>query len=321
MKTFSITSLLIILSLPAFANSAQPAGSPFDNATDIQSAIKIFETKTNDIINTFDSNRKFAEKTELKKFRNEILNTYNNTQEEVVVVVESEPEANQTTTTTITPEPKQNSEEQEQKIAELRKNADAAKEKEQSTANKLLGAAGIGATGMGAMQLASGMAEQKADEEAEAAMRAYLATFSCKYGNQTVAGGTKNVEIAGGNELINLYSEYVNLANDLKVRKSALGIKPGIESESILDSATSGLYDDVSVGKTGGAYASLARALSNPTGEDAQKWKAQQEESAKDKKTGAITAGVGAGASLIGNIAVNITEKVNEKKETTKQDK
>ncbi len=195
--------------------------------------------------------------------------------------------------------------EQEQKLTELRENAQAMKDKEQSTENKLLGAAGIGATGMGAMEMASAMAEQQADQDAEAAMRAYLATFSCKYGNTTVTGGTQNAEIPGGNELINLYSEYVNLANDLKVRKNALGLKPGIESESILDSATAGLYDDVSVGKTSGAYTSLARALADPTGEDAQKWKAQQEQTAEKLKKGAITAGIGAAGSLVANLAIN----------------
>ena len=198
--------------------------------------------------------------------------------------------------------------EQEQKLAELRENAQAMKDKEQSTENKLLGAAGIGATGMGAMEMASAMAEQQADQDAEVAMRAYLATFSCKYGNTTVTGGTQNAEIPGGNELINLYSEYVNLANDLKVRKNALGLKPGIESDSILDSATAGLYDDVSVGKTSGAYTSLARALADPTGEDAQKWKAQQEQTAEKLKKGAITAGIGAAGSLVANLAMNHTD-------------
>jgi hypothetical protein len=108
-----------------------------------------------------------------------------------------------------------------------------------------------------------------------------------------------------------MYAEYVALANDLKVRKEALGMKPGIESETILGSATSGLYDDVSTGKTKGVYASLARALSDPNSEDAKIWAAQREESAEKKKTGAITAGTGAGASLVGNI---ISEGVDKNK-------
>ena len=192
------------------------------------------------------------------------------------------------------------------KIDELRDNAQKMKDKEQSTANKLLGAAGIGATGIGGMQLASAMAEQNADADAERAMRAYLATFHCNYGNtKNIAGGERDVELPGGNELINLYSEYVNLANDLKTRKTALDMRPGIESESILDAATSGLYDDVAIGKTSGAYTSLARALMDPTGADAAAWAAQKEETANKKKTGMITAGIGAAGSLVGNLALN----------------
>ena len=189
--------------------------------------------------------------------------------------------------------------------------ADAAREREQSFGNKLLGAVGMGATGIGGAMLMSGLAESASDDEAERAMKAYLSTFTCKYGNESVPGGAMNVEIPGGNELIQMYAEYVALANDLKVRKEALGMKPGIESEAILDSATSGLYDDVSTGKTQGAYASLARALSDPNSEDAKIWAAQREESDEKKKTGAITAGTGVGASLVGNI---ISEGVDKNK-------
>ena len=179
------------------------------------------------------------------------------------------------------------------------------KAKEQSTENKLLGGATMAATGIGGMQAMSAYSEQQSDQDAERAMAAYLATFSCRYGVKRVAGGEQNVQLPGGNELINLYSEYVNLANNLKVRKTALDIKPGIESESILDAATSGLYDDVSVGKTSGAFTSLARALQNPDGPDAAAW-AQQKSATSDKlKTGLTTAGIGAVAGIVGNQIIN----------------
>lgn len=194
----------------------------------------------------------------------------------------------------------------QEKIDELKDNARAMRDKEQSTANKLLGAAGIGATGIGGMMLASGAAEQSADADAEIAMRAYLATFTCNYGaGKNVRGGEMNVELPGANELIALYSEYVNLANDLKARKAALGMQPGIEFQPILDSATSGLYDDVAVGRGAGAYASLARALADPNGADAAAWAAQKQESADKTNTGAITAGVGAVGSLVGDLVIN----------------
>ena len=186
-----------------------------------------------------------------------------------------------------------------------------ARAREQSTANKLLSGAAIGAAGIGGMMLASGLAEQAADADAETAMRAYLETFYCKVGDggKNIKGGTRGAIVPGGNELIKLYSEYVSLANDLKARKTALGMKPGIESEAILDSATSGLYDDISVGKTGGAYASLARALQNPDGEDAKKWSEQKAASASDVKTGAIVGGVGAVGGAVGNLIINKDKK------------
>ncbi len=49
----------------------------------------------------------------------------------------------------------------EQKIADLAKNASAMTKTEQSTANKLLGGASIAATGIGGMQLASAIAENR----------------------------------------------------------------------------------------------------------------------------------------------------------------
>lgn len=195
------------------------------------------------------------------------------------------------------------------RLEKLQKAYEEAKAKEQSATNKLLGAATMMATGIGGMQLASGLAEQAADQAAEDEMRAYLSTFTCKYGDKRVAGGTKNVEIPGGNELIGLYAEYVNLANDLKARKTALGIKPGVESEPILDSATAGLHDDENMGKRGGMFISLSRALQDPTGEDAQKWRAQQEESAKKVKDGTTYAGVGAIGGSVGNLIINSDKK------------
>ena len=104
----------------------------------------------------------------------------------------------------------------------LQENATAMRDKEQSTENKLLGAAGIGATGIGGMQMASAMAESNADTNAERAMRAYLATFTCNYGGgKNFTGGTQNIELPAAN-MSTLKSEYMALASDLKQRKVAL---------------------------------------------------------------------------------------------------
>jgi hypothetical protein len=193
--------------------------------------------------------------------------------------------------------------------------AKSARETENSDVNKLLGSVGMGATGIGGMMLTQGLSEKAADDDATRAMQAYISTFNCTYGNNRVAGGTV-AEIPGGNELIALYSEYVNLANNLKSVKNELGMRPGIESEPILDSATSGLYDDVSVGGTSGAYASLARALMNPNGTDAAAWSEQTEKTSKNITTGAITAGAGAGVSMIGDLTNKLVEKKKAEKST-----
>ncbi|MBP3316781.1 MAG: hypothetical protein J6L70_04255 [Alphaproteobacteria bacterium] len=210
--------------------------------------------------------------------------------------------------------------EKEDFLAEFYEAYEAAKEKEQSFANRMLGGLAIGASGIGGMQMASAMAEQNADADAERDMRAYLATFHCNYGDgQNIKYGETNIELPGAAELIPLYAEYVTLANDLKTRKEQLGMKPGIESEPILNSATTGLYDDVAVDKTSGAYTSLARALQNPNGEDAKKWSETRDEIAKKLKTGAIVGGVGIAGGAVGNVLINHTDTDIEK--TTKQKK
>lgn len=204
----------------------------------------------------------------------------------------------------------------QQKIEDAREKYEAAKENEQSLANRTLGATAMGTMGIGGMMVASSLSEQKSDADAEMDMTAYLATFKCDYGaGMNIRGGQTNVELPGASELIPLYAEYVALANDLKARKAQLGLKSGIESEKILDSATTGLYDDVSTGISSGAYASLSRALQNPDGEDAKKWAEQKDKTAQNLKTGAITAGVGAVVGIAGNA---INQGVLKKKEKAK---
>ena len=201
-------------------------------------------------------------------------------------------------------------EDAKKEIEELQENADEMKAKEQSTANKLLGAASIGAMGIGGMQALSALSEQRADTAAEQDMAAYLATFRCDYGQgKNIQGGETGIELPGGNQLFSLYNEYVQLAADLKIRKEALGLTPGIESETILDKAETGLYDDVGLGKTGGAYTSLATALSDSTSADAAAWAAQKADTAQQLKTGLITAGVGAAVGIVGNLAINENRK------------
>lgn len=189
------------------------------------------------------------------------------------------------------------------RIDELQENADAMREREQSLANRMIGGASMGAMGIGGMQVASALAEQSADDAAERDMTAYLATFRCDYGaGKNIRGGETNITLPGANILLPLYNEYTTLAADLKSRKESLGMAPGIESETILDAT---LYDNESIGIADGAYTSLSRALSNPTGSDAAEWAAQRAETAEQLKTGAIVAGVGAAVGIAGNILTN----------------
>ena len=314
MKIRILPFLSVLFALPVCSAFAVTTLDSITNATDANSALSAYDSETSRLLSEYEDKLTPEEKEELesliKKHRSQYENTNTN----------SETDDKSEASTDNAPETESGlrkpTAEEQKEIDELADNAQAAKDKEQSTANKLIGAAGIGATGIGGMMLASGLAEQSADTDAETAMRAYLETFYCKIGKNgaSIKGGTRGAIVPGGNEIINLYSEYVNLANSLKTRKSALNMLPGIESEAILDSATSGLYDDVYTGKTGGAYASLARAMQNPNGADANAWAEQKQQSSDDVTAGAITAGIGAAGSLIANLAVNTdTNKDNEK--------
>ena len=202
--------------------------------------------------------------------------------------------------------PKLSEEDSKKQIEELRDNAQKMRDKEQSTENKLLGAAAIGTTGIGAMNLMSGAAEQSADDDAERAMRAYLETFRCDYGRgANIRGGDVDIELPGGNDLMPLYNEYRALAAELQVTKNALGMMPGIESETILDKANTGLYDDVGTGITGGAFTSVSRALMDSTGADAAAWAQQKADAEQKTKTGLITTASGIGIGIVGNLALN----------------
>lgn len=200
--------------------------------------------------------------------------------------------------------------ESQENINKLRENAQAMKDKEQSLENRILGATGMATVGIGGMMAASAYAEQQADQDAEQAMRAYLATFTCNYGdNKNVRGGEKNIELPGANDLVNLHTEYKALVASLKERKLALDLPPGIESETILDKADTNLYDDIGTGITNGAFASVSRAILDPNGTDAEQLAQQSEKSAQNLKTGLMTAGAGAVATMAANYAINHDNK------------
>ncbi len=178
----------------------------------------------------------------------------------------------------------------------------------QSKANRLLTSASSVATGVGGMELTQGLAEQKADRTAEQSMSAYISTMRCSYGNgKSVKAGTEEIELPGGNNanMMKYRTEYTALAADLKERKNALDMTPGIESEEILDKSQMGLYDDENVGINGGRYASLYRAQMLGSESD----QAQLDEAKQTSKTrvigGAVAAGVGVVGGIVGDELIN----------------
>ena len=213
------------------------------------------------------------------------------------------------------PQPTLSEEDQKAKIAELKSNADAMKEKEQSTENKLLSGASMGAMGIAGMQTLSALSEQRADQQAEQDMTAYLATFRCDFGQgKFIKGGQTNVELPGAGQLSTLYNEYMNLAEDLKTRKESLGLAQGIESEVIIDTSVINLYDDVGTGRNG-TFTSLAKALSDSTSADAAEWAEQKEKTSQQIKNGIITMVTTAVAST----AINKFINDNKPKELSKE--
>ncbi|MFQ6777882.1 MAG: hypothetical protein ACLRFI_01115 [Alphaproteobacteria bacterium] len=212
--------------------------------------------------------------------------------------------------------------EQMKKIKEAEDNYDTAKEKEKSLANRTLTAATTVATGIGGMELAQGLAEQNADKDAQQDMDAYMQTFSCSYDGGKKYNRGETVELPGGNQLFSLYQEYKNLAADLKIRKDALEMRPGIESEIIFDKVDMGLYDNKGRGIENGSYASLYRAAN---GNDADKTALEemQETSAKRVKAGAIVAGAGAAIGIVGDKLINDVDwnAIKEKKNNSKENK
>ena len=178
----------------------------------------------------------------------------------------------------------------------------------QSKANRLLTSASSAATGIGSMELAQGLSEQKADRTAGQAMSAYISTMRCSYGNgKSVKAGTEEIELPGGNNanMMKYRTEYTALAADLKERKNALDMTPGIESEEILDKSQMGLYDDENVGINGGRYASLYRAQMLESEKDQEQIDAAKQTSKNRVIGGAVVAGAGVVGGIVGDELIN----------------
>jgi hypothetical protein len=202
-------------------------------------------------------------------------------------------------------------------IKELQSEYEDAKATEQSKANRTLTAASTAATGIGGMELAQGLSEQNADKAAEADMNAYISTFRCKYaGGTSVKASMEEIELPGGNDanMMKYRAEYFALAADLKERKNALGLTPGIESIEVLDKSQMGLYDDEFTGITAGNYASLYRAKMLGSETD----QALIDEAKKTSKNRVIGGAVAAGAGIIGGVVGDMLINGNKDKNKNK---
>ncbi len=174
----------------------------------------------------------------------------------------------------------------------------------QSWANKGTTALSTLMTGEGAMMAARAIAEQKADKKAEEQMAEWISKMGCEYGNGQQVNLGKEETLPVG-DLAKYYAEYKQLADKLKETKTALNLRPGIESEVLYDRAETGLYQYANAERQSGGFTSLSRALMNPEGADAEQWNAQRAETNRDLWVGGTLATVGLAGSYIANRAIN----------------
>ncbi len=153
--------------------------------------------------------------------------------------------------------------------------------------------------GVGGMQLAQGLGEQYADSDATSQMQGYLSGLYCTYSGNRVSYGATGVQLNGGNELDLMREEFINKAAALKNTKQQLGLRSGIESEVVLDRATTGLYQNEGTNRGSSSFGRLSEALQDDTGRDAALIAAQQEET-QNRITGGTIAIVGGAAAAIG---------------------
>ena len=186
----------------------------------------------------------------------------------------------------------------------------AARDKENSWANRGLSAASTAATGLGAMAAASALAERVADRDAEKEMRQIISNMKCDYtGGPEFNVGNEEITLPGGNELFKYYTEYKTLADNLKTTKAALGLRSGIESEVLYERAQSGLYQSRSAERMAGGETSLYRAMTDTGGDDAAAWADQKDKTTTKLTAGGVATGVGVVGGAVGNYFINRDKK------------
>ena len=127
-------------------------------------------------------------------------------------------------------------------IEQARENLRAARAREQSRANRMLGGLTIAATGLGGWMWAEGRAQQRVDDRWNDEITAIYASMFCNVG-----GPGNRVDVGAGAHtsmtnlaLVELRYEYMDLMMETRELKYVLGLPPGIEAVDIID--TSRLY-------------------------------------------------------------------------------
>ena len=194
MKIRLLPFLSVLFATPVCSAFAAPNVDSISSATTSEEALSAYDAATSDLLSEYKDKLKKSELNNIKSLIKEHRSKYDKSSEsddendDDDSEEQDKKEENDTESAKDTGDSKSSlrkpTAEEQKEIDELKDNATAMKDKEQSTANKLIGAAGIGATGIGGMMLASGLAEQSADTDAETAMRAYLETFYCKIGKK-----------------------------------------------------------------------------------------------------------------------------------------
>lgn len=194
----------------------------------------------------------------------------------------------------------------------------AADKSDQSVMSKVVGSVSTAAMGIGGMELAQGLSEQKSDKAATAEMQNYLSNLYCTYSDKQVKYGVTDVKIDDGNNLDLLREEFLTKAATLKYTKEQLGLKAGLESEVVFDDAATALYNNQGTSRGNSKFGRLSEAIMDESGSDAQIIAAQQEKSKNRVTGGAIAVVGGVAASIGGNALIN---KVGTKNKNQKVDK
>lgn len=176
-----------------------------------------------------------------------------------------------------------------------------AKARQNSMANRAITAASVAGMGIGTSQLMQGMAERGADDKWSQEIENLVKSINCGIqGQARIQGGEEGWTPTYSAKFRQLREDYigvpglkVGLAPRLKELKEELGLRPGIESELVMD--TERLYgNDAIIGGdewTGGFSTAEERSEAGEGG--------------SRMRTGAIVAGAGAAVGIGGNLLVN----------------